>query len=123
MSTLIQAHGLHQQPVSVTRQMASAFPRLKAMAEEKGLKLHHLGAGYPHPEVSDPTTYIAHKDAYFRHLALQSNPDDPGAARDAYLTAAKFYGIARFPAKSLPGQLEAYRLRLKYYQLAGYWFG
>jgi len=51
----IQAPLLQQQPVSVTRQMAAAFPRLTQMAAAKGLKLHHLGAGYPHPEVSDPS--------------------------------------------------------------------
>lgn len=60
---------LEQQPVSVTRQMASALPQLKKIAESKGLKLHHLGAGYPHPEVSDPTNYIKHKNAYFEHLS------------------------------------------------------
>lgn len=71
MSTEVRAPGLRQQEVSVTRQMASAFPQLKALAEQKGLQLHHLGAGYPHPEVSDPTAYIAQKEAYFRHLAEQ----------------------------------------------------
>lgn len=65
---------LRLMPVSVTRQMAAAFPKLKAMAEAKGLRLHHLGAGYPHPEVSDPTAYIAHREAYFRHLAEAAEP-------------------------------------------------
>lgn len=55
-------------PVSVTRQMAAALPKLQAMAKEKGLKMHHLGAGYPHPEVSDPSEYIAHKMKFFEHL-------------------------------------------------------
>lgn len=44
------------------------------------------------------------------------------AARDAFLTAAKFFGIARFPAKTLPGQLEAYRKHLHYYEMAGQHF-
>lgn len=44
------------------------------------------------------------------------------AARDAFLTAAKFYGIARFPAKTLPGQLEAYNNHLRVYQRAGEFF-
>jgi len=72
MTNTIDCPLLRLMPVSVTRQMAAAFPKLKAMAESKGLKLHHLGAGYPHPEVSDPTTYIAHREAYFRHLAAQA---------------------------------------------------
>ncbi len=68
MTTPLATPGLQLQPVSVTRHMAAALPKLKAMAEAKGLRLHHLGAGYPHPEVSDPTAYIAHKEAYLRHL-------------------------------------------------------
>ncbi|MDN3639549.1 aminotransferase class I/II-fold pyridoxal phosphate-dependent enzyme [Simiduia curdlanivorans] len=62
---------LKQQPISVTRQMAAALPKLAAIAKAKGLELHHLGAGYPHPEVTNPMGYIAHKDAYFEHLAGQ----------------------------------------------------
>lgn len=76
----IQATLLQQQPMSVTRQMAAAFPRLTAMAAAKGLKLHHLGAGYPHPEVSDPSSYIAHKNAYFRHLAKNKSPENTDEA-------------------------------------------
>ncbi len=69
MTRTLSAPGLIEQPVSVTRQMASALPGLQAMAKEKGLKVHHLGAGYPHPEVSDPTDYIARRSAFFDHLA------------------------------------------------------
>ena len=47
---------------------------------------------------------------------------DGAGARDAFLTAAKFYGIARFPAKTLPGQSEAYQKHLKYYRRAGEFF-
>ena len=60
---------LKQQPISVTRQMAAALPKLAAIAKAKGLELHHLGAGYPHPEVTNPMGYIAHKEAYFNYLA------------------------------------------------------
>lgn len=67
---------LKQQPISVTRQMAAALPRLAALAKARGLSLHHLGAGYPHPEVTDPTGYIAHKEAYFAHLAGTDNLAD-----------------------------------------------
>jgi esterase FrsA len=48
--------------------------------------------------------------------------DDPDAARDAFLTASKFYGIARFPAKTLPGQADAYQKHLSYYKRAGEYF-
>ncbi|GIS97254.1 MAG: hypothetical protein CM1200mP24_05380 [Gammaproteobacteria bacterium] len=37
-----------------TRKMAASLPGLRARAVERGLKIHHLGAGYPHPEVTDP---------------------------------------------------------------------
>jgi esterase FrsA len=48
--------------------------------------------------------------------------DEPDAAREAFLTASKFYGIARFPAKTLPGQADAYSQHLKYYKRAGEYF-
>ncbi len=48
--------------------------------------------------------------------------DEPDAAREAFLTASKFYGIARFPAKTLPGQVDAYNQHLKYYKRAGEYF-
>ncbi len=80
MGISIEAPALRQQPVSVTRQMSAAFPRLKAMVEQKGLRLHHLGAGYPHPEASDPTAYITHKQAYFKHLSEQDGASQPDQA-------------------------------------------
>ncbi|MDH4109615.1 MAG: esterase FrsA [Gammaproteobacteria bacterium] len=43
-------------------------------------------------------------------------------ARDAFLTASKFFGIARFPAKTLPGQDEAYLRHLQSYRRAGEFF-
>lgn len=48
--------------------------------------------------------------------------DQSDAARDAFLAASKFYGIARFPAKTLPGQADAYAEHLKYYKRAGEYF-
>lgn len=48
--------------------------------------------------------------------------EDFGAARKAFLNASKFFGIARFPAKTLPGQDEAYRKHLQYYKRAGEYF-
>lgn len=87
----IAAPLLREQPVSVTRQMAAAFPRLSEMAAAKGLKLHHLGAGYPHPEVSDPSHYIAHKNAYFEHLAHILQPDtEEQALRDMWQAAYSY---------------------------------
>jgi DNA-binding transcriptional MocR family regulator len=69
MPFAIPAPTLRAQPVSVTRQMAAALARLEAEARAKGQVLHHLGAGYPHPEVSDPSLWIAQKRGYFQHVA------------------------------------------------------
>lgn len=84
----LNAPQLRAQPVSVTRQMAAALPGLRALAEEKGLKIHHLGAGYPHPEVTDPRGYIEHKDAFYAYRAKQAGGNDPTAVsellREAY---------------------------------------
>ncbi|MEQ8690664.1 MAG: pyridoxal phosphate-dependent aminotransferase [Pseudomonadales bacterium] len=84
----IQAPQLKLQPVSVTRKMAASLPGLRELAESKGLKIHHLGAGYPHPEVTDPRSFIAHKDAYFQHIeALEGLNDDaitPEHLRETY---------------------------------------
>ena len=88
----LAAPRLRTQPVSVTRQMAAALPRLTAMAASKGLKLHHLGAGYPHAECSDPTSYIAHKRAYFEHLAEQVDSAEPKRALKKLLTQMYGYG-------------------------------
>jgi DNA-binding transcriptional MocR family regulator len=88
---IFQASILQMQPVSVTRQMAAAFPKLRKMVIEQGLKLHHLGAGYPHPEVSDPTSYIRQKDAYFRHLAHRADPVNPESALKNILTGLYGY--------------------------------
>jgi len=40
--------------------------------------MHHLGAGYPHPEVTDPRGFLSHQAAYFDHLAALEGVNDPG---------------------------------------------
>jgi DNA-binding transcriptional MocR family regulator len=65
----LHAPQISLQPVSVTRKMAAALPRVKALAAERGTRLHHLGAGYPHPEVTDPRGFIAHAEAFHAHVA------------------------------------------------------
>jgi DNA-binding transcriptional MocR family regulator len=84
----LSAPDVRLQSVSVTRQMAASLPNLRAIAASKGLTIHHLGAGYPHPEVTDPRAYIAHKDAYYAHLRVQEGINDPNALpeflREAY---------------------------------------
>ncbi len=74
----LDAPQLEQQPVSVTRKMAASLPGLRELAQSKGLKIHHLGAGYPHPEVTDPRGFLAHQAAYFEHLEQQEGRNDPG---------------------------------------------
>lgn len=84
----IDAPQLQLQPVSVTRKMAASLPGLRDLAQSKGLKIHHLGAGYPHPEVTDPREFIGHAAAYFEHLqALEGLNDDqqaPEHLRETY---------------------------------------
>jgi DNA-binding transcriptional MocR family regulator len=86
MKASLIAPDLRQQPVSVTRKMAASLPGLRQMAMDKGLKMHHLGAGYPHPEVTDPRAFLEHKSRYFEHLASGvNNPDDvPEYLRESY---------------------------------------
>ena len=84
----LQAPDVRQQPVSVTRQMAASLPNLRAIAEQNGLKIHHLGAGYPHPEITDPRGYIAHREAYYLWRQQQEGVNDPAQVseflREAY---------------------------------------
>ena len=75
----MEAPDLAQQPVSVTRKMAASLPDLRAVARAKGLTIHHLGAGYPNPEVTDPRGFIAHEQAFFAHLGRAEGVNDPGA--------------------------------------------
>ncbi len=87
-SVSLRAPDVRQQPVSVTRQMAASLPNLRAIAEQKGLKIHHLGAGYPHPEITDPRGYIAHREAYYRWRQQLEGVNDPSQVsefmREAY---------------------------------------
>ena len=70
---------LKLQPVSVTRKMAASLPGLRDLAQSRGLKIHHLGAGYPHPEVTDPRSFLAHEEAYFQHIAAEEGLNDAEA--------------------------------------------
>ena len=67
-SANLTAPALRLQGVSVTRKMAASLPGLRELAHSKGLKIHHLGAGYPHPEVTDPRDFLTHSQAYFKHI-------------------------------------------------------
>jgi (S)-3,5-dihydroxyphenylglycine transaminase len=73
----LSAPRLRRQRVSVTRKMAAALPGLRDLARRNGLKIHHLGAGYPHPEVTDPRAFLEHQAAYFRHLEIAEGLNDP----------------------------------------------
>ena len=118
----LNAPALAAQPVSVTRKMAAALPGLRAEAERSGLAIHHLGAGYPHPEVTDPRGFIAHSEAYFEHLRQREGLNDPNAVpeflrecyaytdtlgpagpREAFAAVyGNDWGVAMDPAKLLP---------------------
>ena len=84
----INADAIRLQPVSVTRKMAAALPGLRAIAERRGLKIHHLGAGYPHPEVTDPTNFLQSVENWFAHLAAKEGLNDasstPAFLRESY---------------------------------------
>lgn len=73
------APDLRRQPVSVTRKMSASLPGLRQLAQEKGLKIHHLGAGYPHPEVTDPRAFLEHQSAYLDQLTAAERLNDPTA--------------------------------------------
>ena len=72
----LTAPNIRLQPVSVTRKMAASLPGLRDLAQSRGLKIHHLGAGYPHPEVTDPRDFLEHQQAYFRHLESREGLND-----------------------------------------------
>ncbi|MEM9624039.1 MAG: aminotransferase class I/II-fold pyridoxal phosphate-dependent enzyme, partial [Pseudomonadota bacterium] len=84
----LQAPKLTLQPVSVTRKMAASLPGLRDLAQSKGLKIHHLGAGYPHPEVTDPRGFLQHQQRYIDHLIAQEGLNDatvvPEVLRETY---------------------------------------
>ena len=79
MEPSLVAPALVHQPIAVTRKLAAALPKLRAKARAKGLPVHHLGAGYPHPEVTDPRRHIDHEQAFFAHLRAQEGINDPAA--------------------------------------------
>ena len=76
MANLI-APKVKQQAVSVTRKMAASLPGLREIAKARGLKVHHLGAGYPHPEVTDPRGFLQHQSDYFDYVKEQERHNDP----------------------------------------------
>ncbi len=79
-----------------------------------------------HMRGTDPGSWVHEWSQIGQYFAdrgeAHSTANDLAAARKAFLTASKFYGIARFPAKTLPGQLQAYRKHLQYYKRAGEYF-
>ena len=75
----LRAPNLATQPVSVTRKMAAALPELRRAAEAGGLTIHHLGAGYPNPEVTDPRGFLAGEEAFYEHLRAREGINDPDA--------------------------------------------
>lgn len=81
---------LKLQPESVTRKMAAALPELRAIAQRKGLTIHHLGAGYPHPELTNPASYMARTQQWFKHLAEREGINDP-ITIPAFLSDAHAY--------------------------------
>ncbi|MDE0693975.1 MAG: aminotransferase class I/II-fold pyridoxal phosphate-dependent enzyme [Gammaproteobacteria bacterium] len=84
----LDAPGLALQPVSVTRKMAASLPELRRAAEASGLPIHHLGAGYPNPEVTDPRGFLAGERRFHEHLRAREGINDPNALpeflREAY---------------------------------------
>ena len=84
----MDAPDLQLQQVSVTRKMAASLPRLRSIAQGKGLKMHHLGAGYPHPEVTDPRRFLQHQSRYFEFLEKKEGVNEgqnlPEYLRESY---------------------------------------
>ncbi len=75
----LDAPKIKLQPVSVTRKMAASLPGLRDLAQKNGLKIHHLGAGYPHPEVTDPRGFLQHQQAYINFVINSEGLNDPNA--------------------------------------------
>jgi esterase FrsA len=116
-----QTQGDHEEELVEERRLRlwSAQTQNRDLVYSTYLRIHNLDNTEPGSwvyEWSRIADYFADKGDAF---AADENRE---AARDAYLTAAKFYGIARFPAKTLPGQLEAYEKHLAFYQKAGEFF-
>ena len=123
--------------ISVGSIAETAGPDATEFAEERRIRLWSNQLQNPdlvrstylridHLEGEDPGSWVYEWSAiadYFSDLAkgYESEGDTP-AAREAWLKAAKLYGIARFPAKTLPGQVEAFEKHLEAYQRAGQYF-
>lgn len=79
---------LVERAASVTRRMAASLPRVRAQARARGLEVHHLGAGYPHPEVTDPRAYVAQAERFLAARAAAQGANDPRGVpeilREAY---------------------------------------
>ncbi len=75
----LAAPQLAPQPVSVTRKMAAALPELRRAAQASGLAIHHLGAGYPNPEVTDPRGFLEGEETFYGHLRAREGINDPDA--------------------------------------------
>jgi len=79
-----------------------------------------------HLRGTDPGSWVFEWSQIGKYFADRgeafATANELGAARKAFLTASKFYGIARFPAKTLAGQADAYRKHLQYYKRAGEYF-
>lgn len=105
--TRLHAPNVRLQGVSVTRKMAASLPGLRAQAERNGLKIHHLGAGYPHPEVTDPRNFLEHEARYFAHLDAQERRNDP-ASLPEYLRESFSYTDTLGPRKAREVFAQAY---------------
>ena len=105
--TNLDAPRIRLQPVSVTRKMSAALPGLRKLAQDKGLKIHHLGAGYPHPEVTDPRGFLAHQQAYFAHLEKTEGLNDPSVVPE-YLRESFSYADTLGPVTTREVFARAY---------------
>lgn len=119
--TSLKAPDLNLQPVSVTRKMAASLPGLRDLAQSRGLKIHHLGAGYPHPEVTDPREFLDQQAAYIAATIAAEGLNDetlpeilretysytdtlgPLTARQAFATVyGRDWGVEIDPGKLIP---------------------
>ncbi|MEM6708608.1 MAG: pyridoxal phosphate-dependent aminotransferase [Pseudomonadota bacterium] len=63
------------------------------------MKMHHLGAGYPHPEVTDPRGFIEQKARYFAKLEAEEGINDSSVVPE-YLRESYSYGDTLGPAST-----------------------
>ena len=103
----INAPDLLAQPVSVTRKMSASLPRLRELAQSKGLKIHHLGAGYPHPEVTDPRPFLEHQARYVSAIEAREGLNDDAIVPE-HLREAFSYGDTLGPLSVRESFAEVY---------------